>query len=1028
MRSKNMEIIKNRLISAIMLFALILPTVAIISPEKTVLADTHVHTSACYPSGAVCHTAHTDSCFSQVARAEKVPCGGTWRYQGRQYDYKPNSYAYKDYQYWWCSRCSSYIDCFTIYYSNGPRFHSPERAFAPYHECSTGSIITYPTVKKESTTKEYNVTALVYKCERCGERMYVPNIADAEYYDIYEIMTPHKERTVYDKVLTCTRDIGGWYNADGTKATPICGKAAHVHSSDCYAGTLHTKHTTADGCYNTITSDVLCEGTWQITDYFSNMAGRYYYSGKECKGCGGTVQQTDMFRLAGVSEISADLVFKSEDPYQRCGQCGNVGTRSNSYYSCDYNYIYILRCSGCGDMAYYCGIGFAQSGYYNDDTQKYVYASQGVTHGYHTVTTETLKCTRQLGKYYVQNANGSYTESGCVCDKVITEMTPIQSSYLVQQGESVIIKANAVFLNGVSKQIICTYKTGTGAGELNPNILGTPQTVTVYAESAYPYSDTAQNRTPKTATVTMTYMNTFPVAANAGVNGSIVIGDGTTSEYSPGSTVNILVTPNSGYHINKITENGVTGTQTKALSFTPNANGVYTYSFTMPMRAVTVSATFAPNTYSVTYDANGGSWNDGNLRTVNIVFGSSYVDADYPADPTKSGAKFMGWYNASNIKVDKYSSHNITDNLILHAVWIDIPDNVLVQQTYDDPILYPDNPVAIEGFTINLNSFWRVDEAFKNGTGATLINNTISKLTEDTTYFGHWDANHYTVTLNAAGGSFNQTDITSIPDASSDGYMRYVNGSKAEKEVIYHTTYGALPKPTRSGYTFGGWTLNGNIVPLDYVTIADNVELVAHWISGIIPTPGTSAFPVGSITVTDAGSVYDPTKAIPSTETVVIRGKISPWDFIIDYATSGSVTKITGLYVYQTQRLAIFAESSNGKSCFDSNESNIKDFKNQLSVDITDDTDKVVYTTSDYSESAGTGIKLIHYKSATVSDAVYLNGVKISITGSGRRELIPNATYNFTFNMKLLDTARDGSYALKHTQTYFFLENVSAGF
>ena len=49
--------------------------------------------------------------------------------------------------------------------------------------------------------------------------------------------------------------------------------------------------------------------------------------------------------------------------------------------------------------------------------------------------------------------------------------------------------------------------------------------------------------------------------------------------------------------------------------------------------------------------------------------------------------------------------------------------------------------------------------------------------------YANWTANKYTVTFNANGGTVGTTS----------------------KEVTYDSTYGTLPEPTRSGYTFDGW-------------------------------------------------------------------------------------------------------------------------------------------------------------------------------------------------------------------------------
>ena len=68
-----------------------------------------------------------------------------------------------------------------------------------------------------------------------------------------------------------------------------------------------------------------------------------------------------------------------------------------------------------------------------------------------------------------------------------------------------------------------------------------------------------------------------------------------------------------------------------------------------------------------------------------------------------------------------------------------------------------------------------------------------------------WEANQYTITFDAKGGSVSQT----------------------KKSVTYNSTYGNLPTPTRTGYTFNGWyDSNENKISSDStVNIASNHTL-----------------------------------------------------------------------------------------------------------------------------------------------------------------------------------------------------------
>ena len=83
--------------------------------------------------------------------------------------------------------------------------------------------------------------------------------------------------------------------------------------------------------------------------------------------------------------------------------------------------------------------------------------------------------------------------------------------------------------------------------------------------------------------------------------------------------------------------------------------------------------------------------------------------------------------------------------------------------------------------------------------------------TSNTTLTAVCTANTYTITFNTNGG---QTSISS-------------------KKVTYGSTYGDLPVPTYSGYTFLGWytsaTGGTNVINTTKVSITSNQTLYAQW-------------------------------------------------------------------------------------------------------------------------------------------------------------------------------------------------------
>ncbi len=95
-------------------------------------------------------------------------------------------------------------------------------------------------------------------------------------------------------------------------------------------------------------------------------------------------------------------------------------------------------------------------------------------------------------------------------------------------------------------------------------------------------------------------------------------------------------------------------------------------------------------------------------------------------------------------------------------------------------------------------------------TGGSKVSTTTT-VTRTHTLYAQWTANNYTVTYNANGGSVSTTS----------------------KQVTYNSTYGTLPTPTRTGYTFSGWytaASGGTKITKDTkVTTNKNHNLYAHW-------------------------------------------------------------------------------------------------------------------------------------------------------------------------------------------------------
>ncbi len=222
--------------------------------------------------------------------------------------------------------------------------------------------------------------------------------------------------------------------------------------------------------------------------------------------------------------------------------------------------------------------------------------------------------------------------------------------------------------------------------------------------------------------------------------------------------------------------------------------------------------------YTVTFNSNGGSA----VASQTVESGKT---ATQPANPTRSGYTFNGWYNGST----KFNfSTSITSNLTLTANWTANPTvtkytvtfnsnggSAVASQTVESgkTATQPANPTR-SGYTFN---------GWYNG--STKFNFS-TPITSNLTLTANWTANptvtKYTVTFNSNGGS-----------------------AVASQTVESGKTATQPANPTKSGYTFNGW-YNGSTKFNFSTKITSNLTLTANWTANVTGTKLTiGTFNVG---------------------------------------------------------------------------------------------------------------------------------------------------------------------------------------
>lgn len=221
----------------------------------------------------------------------------------------------------------------------------------------------------------------------------------------------------------------------------------------------------------------------------------------------------------------------------------------------------------------------------------------------------------------------------------------------------------------------------------------------------------------------------------------------------------------------------------------------------------TFYAKLTANTYTVSFDANGGG------VTVNPASKTVDYSNQYGELPTltRTGYTFDGWYTSQTggEKVTASTKVQITADQTLYAHWS--INSYTITLKYGDG--RADSTITRNyGTTIN-----KPADPTRTGYTFTGWNKTIPTTmpAEDQTITAQWTANTYTVTFTVAyGGTLN---------------------GDATKTVTYGQTYGELPTATPSDGTmvFLGWftgTVGGEKVTADKtVQITENQTLFARW-------------------------------------------------------------------------------------------------------------------------------------------------------------------------------------------------------
>ena len=253
---------------------------------------------------------------------------------------------------------------------------------------------------------------------------------------------------------------------------------------------------------------------------------------------------------------------------------------------------------------------------------------------------------------------------------------------------------------------------------------------------------------------------------------------------------------------------------------------------------VSLTAQTQIETYTIDYELNGGALEAGKTNPATYTLETAAFRLE---EPTRTGYTFAGWTgsNGTTPQTDVGIAQGSTGNLYFEANWTANGYKILYTGVEGaDVSTFPTKHVfgtdtAIPNPTKTGYGFagWKV-----NGSAAARdLTLSGTAYTADITLEATWTANEFTITYSGVEGA----DVSTFPT----------------KHVFGKDT--AIPNPTKTGYGFAGWKVNGSAAARDLTlsgtAYTADITLEATWTKLTEPTPsvimeGGTAFIVGKAT------------------------------------------------------------------------------------------------------------------------------------------------------------------------------------
>lgn len=308
-----------------------------------------------------------------------------------------------------------------------------------------------------------------------------------------------------------------------------------------------------------------------------------------------------------------------------------------------------------------------------------------------------------------------------------------------------------------------------------------------------------------------------------------------------------------------------------ATSASYTAGGSYTDNAGVTLYAVWV---YSPESYTVRYDANGGSGVPASQsKTYGVPLTLSMVK------PTRAGYEFLGWATSKNATTSEYApGERYTDeaSVTFYAVWRYVPKTYTVSYDANGGSNAPGTQTKTENVALTLASTIPAREGYTFRGWATTPTATTADYQPGGSYtanaavtlYAVWEKESYTVSYDANGGT----------GAPSSQVKKYGETLKLRTDI-----------PTRSGYDFLGWAESPTATSATYLAGANysenaGITLYAVW------RERNYDFSASNLTVTpDEVWQYDK---------ITVNFRVDNWDRYNAYSNIPVSVWLNGVCVY----------------------------------------------------------------------------------------------------------------------------------